>query len=172
LAVRLRPLPERKSSFGAVADARTRVLVLRSLPGEESLRRGEYYAHARNQFWCLTGAVTGAELTALPYSERLTALQAGGVGLWDVVRSAARKGSLDTHIREHEPNALAALAAELPELKAVAFNGGTALRLGRGLLDAVAGVEIVALPSSSPAHTVAYDKKLQAWMALRVFLDR
>jgi TDG/mug DNA glycosylase family protein len=162
----------RKSSFGAVADARTRVLVLGSLPGEESLRRGQYYAHPRNQFWRLIGAVTQADLAARPYPERLEALQAAGVGLWDVVRSAARKGSLDTHIRDHEPNTLEALTAELPQLRAVAFNGGTALRLGRSLLDGVAGVEIVALPSSSPAHTLAYDLKLQAWMELRPLLDR
>jgi hypoxanthine-DNA glycosylase len=162
----------RKSSFGAVADARTRVLVLGSLPGEESLRLGQYYGHPRNQFWRLMGAVLGAELQALPYPERLEALQAAGVGLWDVVRSAARKGSLDTHIRDHEPNALETLVTELPQLKAVAFNGGTALRLGRGLLDGVAGVAIVALPSSSPAHTLAFERKLQTWMALRAFLDR
>lgn len=160
----------RKSSFGAVADAQTRVLVLGSLPGEELLRLGQYYGHSRNQFWRLMGAVLGQELEALPYPGRLEALQTAGVGLWDVVRSATRKGSLDTHIRAHEPNALEALVAELPQLRAVAFNGGTALRLGRALLDGIAGVEIVALPSSSPAHTLAYDRKLPAWMALRTFL--
>lgn len=162
----------RKSSFGAVADARTRVLVLGSLPGEESLRRGQYYGYPRNQFWRLIGEVIGKPLEALPYPERLEALQAAGVGLWDVVRSATRKGSLDAHIREHEPNALEALVAELPQLRAVAFNGGTAFRLGRSLLDGRAGVELVPLPSSSPAHTLPFDQKLQAWMALRAFLDR
>ena len=162
----------RKASFRPVAGQDTRVLILGSLPGEESLRLGQYYGHPRNQFWRLMGAVLGAELTALPYPERLEALEAAGVGLWDVVRSAARKGSLDTHIREHEPNALEALVAELPQLKAVAFNGGTAFRLGRGLLDEAAGLEIVPLPSSSPAHTLAFDRKLQAWMELRAFLDR
>lgn len=160
----------RKSSFGAVADARTRVLVLGSLPGEESLRLGQYYGHPRNQFWRLIGTVIGRELTALPYPERLAALQAAGVGLWDVVRSAARRGSLDTHIREHEPNALEALVAELPQLRAVAFNGGTAFRLGRGLLDEARGLTIVPLPSSSPAHTVAFERKLRAWLELRAFL--
>jgi hypoxanthine-DNA glycosylase len=148
------------------------VLVLGSLPGEESLRLGQYYGHPRNQFWRLMGAVLGEELEALPYPERLEALKAAGVGLWDVVRSAARQGSLDARIRDHEPNTLEALAAELPKLKAVAFNGGTALRLGRELLDGIAGLEIVALPSSSPAHTQAFERKLQAWMALRAFLDR
>jgi hypoxanthine-DNA glycosylase len=98
------------------------------------------------------------------------ALQDAGVGLWDVVRSAARRGSLDAHIREHEPNALQALVAELPELRAVAFNGATADRLGRGLLEGTKAVEIVALPSSSPAHTLAFERKLQAWKSLSRFL--
>ena len=161
----------RKASFGAVADARTRVLVLGSLPGEESLRRGQYYAHPRNQFWRLMGAVTGTGLAALPYAERLETLQASGVGLWDVIQSAARPGSLDADIRAPEPNALQALATALPGLRAVAFNGGTALRLGRGRLAETDGVAILALPSSSPAYTLGFELKLQAWMGLKDFLD-
>ncbi|HEX4179668.1 MAG TPA: DNA-deoxyinosine glycosylase, partial [Caulobacteraceae bacterium] len=120
-----------KASFPPVADSRTRVLVLGSLPGEISLRQGQYYANARNQFWRLITAVTGVEFDGRPYRDRLAALLEVGVGLWDVVRSADRIGSLDANIRGHSPNDLDALARRLPALRAIAFNGGTAAKIGR-----------------------------------------
>ncbi|MFN3389918.1 MAG: DNA-deoxyinosine glycosylase, partial [Allosphingosinicella sp.] len=95
-----------KRSFPPVVDANTRVLVLGSLPGEQSLARAQYYAHPRNHFWRLIGAVAGVELAALAYPERLEALRAARIGLWDTVGSARRTGSLDGAIRDHRPNAL------------------------------------------------------------------
>lgn len=69
------PVDARKSSFDAVVDERTRLLVLGSLPGEASLARSQYYAHPQNQFWRLIGAVVGRDLVALSYEERLRALR-------------------------------------------------------------------------------------------------
>ena len=159
-----------KSSFGAVADARTLVLVLGSLPGEMSLARAQYYGNPRNQFWWLMEAVTGVELVALPYEARLESLLLAGVGLWDVIRSARRSGSLDAAIRQYEPNALADLAARLPSLRAVAFNGGAAAKIGGKLLAGMPGLALIALPSSSPAHTAALEVKHAAWLQLAAFL--
>ena len=159
-----------KSSFPPVADQRTRVLVLGSLPGEQSLARGQYYANPRNQFWRLIGAVAGCDLASLPYPQRLEALLEARIGLWDSVASATRRGSLDGAIRGHSGNDLARLAAGLPELRAVGFNGGKAAAIGRPRLEARAGLALLALPSSSPAYTLAFDDKLEAWLALRAFL--
>ncbi|TMJ16658.1 MAG: DNA-deoxyinosine glycosylase [Alphaproteobacteria bacterium] len=159
-----------KRSFPPVVDARTRLLLLGSLPGEQSLARGRYYAHPRNQFWRLVGGVIGRDVEALDYEERLKALLGAGVGLWDVVGSATRAGSLDTNIRGHSANPLADLAASLPQLKAVGFNGGTSARLGAPLLAADPRLTLLPLPSSSPAYTRPFAEKLERWMALRAFL--
>lgn len=160
-----------KASFAPEADPRARVLVLGSLPGEISLRRGQYYANPQNQFWRLMQAVVGVELDDLPYEARLAALKSAHVGLWDVIHSAERRGSLDATIRAHRPNALTELLAGLPELRAVAFNGGKAFAIGRRTLAGEARVELVPLPSSSPAHTAPFERKLEQWMALRRFLQ-
>ena len=88
-----------KRSFAPVVDANTRILVLGSLPGEASLRAAQYYANPRNQFWRLMEPVVEGPLTDLPYEARLATLLSAGVGLWDVIRSANRAGSLDADIR-------------------------------------------------------------------------
>ena len=164
------PPPDlRKHSFPPVVDARTRLLVLGSLPGEASLAARRYYAHPQNQFWPLIGAAIGRDLVPLAYDDRLAALLDARVGLWDVVHSAVRAGSSDAAIRDPAANDLAGLVASLPDLRAVAFNGGTALRHGLRRLGPTV-LATVALPSSSPLHTVGLSAKLPAWRALATHL--
>jgi hypoxanthine-DNA glycosylase len=157
--------------FPPVTNKATRLLVLGSLPGAVSLARSQYYAHPQNQFWRLMGRVIDRELVPLDYESRLRALLDAGVGLWDTVAAATRPGSLDADIRLHAASDLAALAATLPELRAVAFNGGTSMRIGRRQLAGVEGLELVDLPSSSPAYaSVGFDRKLETWLKLRNYL--
>lgn len=159
-------MDEVKRSFPPVVDAGTRVLVLGSLPGEESLARRQYYGNPRNHFWRLIGAVAGVDLVPLPYEQRLEALLAAGIGLWDTVGSAARRGSLDGAIKAHRANDLAALVQTLPRLRAVGFNGGKSASLGLPLLAGRADLALIPLPSSSPAYTIPFDAKLAAWKRL------
>lgn len=157
----------RKQSFPPVIDKQVRLLVLGSLPGDRSLAEQRYYAHPQNQFWRLISPAAGTDLTALCYDDRLAALLAAHIGLWDVVASATRPGSTDAAIRAIQGHDIAALAATLPHLQAIAFNGGTALRHGRKALGAAAQrYTVIALPSSSPLHTVGLAAKLPAWEAL------
>src|SRR3546814_1000724 len=149
---------------------RTRALLRGSLPGAKSLSRGQYYAHPRNQFWRLIGAVIETDLVFLSYEARLETLLAARVGLWDVVASARRQGSLDAAIRDHSANALPDLVAALPALRAIGFNGGISARLGLPMLEE-RGLALLPLPSSRPTYTLYFQRKLEAWMALRTYLD-
>ncbi|MGM3275857.1 DNA-deoxyinosine glycosylase [Ralstonia sp. 24A2] len=161
-----------KRCFPPVVDAHTRVLILGSLPGEASLAQSQYYAYRHNQFWRLAGEVIGQDLPGMDYDARLQALLAHHLGLWDVVAEAKREGSLDSKIRDHAGNDLVGLIASLPELAVIAFNGGTAARIGAKALGAHgSGYRILTLPSSSPAHTLSYSEKLHAWQALQPWLD-
>lgn len=160
----------RKNSFAPIVDETSRLLILGSLPGEQSLARGQYYGNPRNQFWRLAGEVIGLELVGRTYEDRLETLRAAGVGLWDVVESAVRPGSLDAAIRNHAGNDIGALAAGLPALRAIAFNGGKAAQLGRRLIGSNPPWALVDLPSSSPAFTLSYEEKRARWMALRAYL--
>ena len=165
------PHDARRRAFAPVVDERSRVLILGSLPGDASLKAAQYYAHPQNGFWRLIGAVIAQpDLAALPYEARLETLLTHGVGLWDVIASAERQGSLDAAIRNPEGADLTALMARLPDLRAVAFNGGTAARLGRRALAEASGVALIDLPSSSAAHARPFAEKLSRWTALAPYL--
>lgn len=162
-----------KRCFPPVVDAQTRVLILGSLPGEASLAQSQYYAYKHNQFWRLAGEVIGQDLVDMEYAERLQALLAHHVGLWDVVAEAKREGSLDSKIRGHAGNDLVGLIESLPKLAVIAFNGGTAERIGLKALGSNGNrYRIVRLPSSSPAHTMPYAEKLHAWRELESGLGK
>jgi len=158
--------------FPPVTRPDTRLLILGSLPGAVSLAEGRYYAHPRNLFWRLAGAVIGRDLAALDHGARLGALLDAGIGLWDTVAAATREGSLDAGIRLHEASDIAGLARTLPDLRAIGFNGGKAARVGRRQLgEATPGLALVDLPSSSPAYAaLPFERKREAWLALRRYL--
>lgn len=164
----------RKSSFPPIVDARTRLLLLGSLPGEESLRQRQYYAHPQNRFWELVGAAIGADLRALAYPDRLEALRENRIGLWDVVADAERPGSLDAAIRNAADNDLAGLIGTLPDLRAVGFNGRRAAATGRRIIDRLErDLAMIDLPSSSPAYAaMRFETKREVWLALRDWLER
>ena len=142
-------------------------LLLGSFPGVASLKASQYYGHPRNQFWRLVGEVFGVDLVAMAYSERLAALRRHRIAVWDVITETEREGSLDSAIRNPFASDLGGLIAQLPALRTIGFNGGTAARYGlRQLGPLAAGYRILSLPSSSPAYTMPYDAKLAAWRQL------
>jgi len=148
------------------------LFILGSLPGDASLAARQYYAHPTNQFWRLLGNVIGEELHALPYDARLDRLAECRIGLWDVIASASRRGSLDQAIREAAHNRIEHLLRDFPDLRAIAFNGTTSAVAGRKLIgEAPGGVRLIDLPSSSAANTTRFEDKVQRWAILRKFLQ-
>ncbi len=103
------------------------------------------------------------ELATLDYESRLRVLLDHHIGLWDVTREAERQGSLDAAIRNAQANDLLGLLETLPHVRTVAFNGGTAARIGRKLLAGRGGLALIDLPSSSAAYTLAFAEKAVVW---------
>ena len=160
-----RPGGLRLQGLAPAAGPATRLLLLGSFPGEASLAAQQYYGHPRNQFWPLLSAIWRVDLTPLAYADRLQALVDHGLGLWDVYASCRRQGSLDSAIRDAVPNDLPGLAARLPQLRAIAHNGGESARAMR--VTGALGLPVHRLPSSSPANASwSFDRKLAAWAAV------
>ena len=160
-----------KAGLPPIARSDARLFVLGSLPGDASLAARRYYAHSTNQFWRLLGVATGEELADLDYDERLERLAERGVGLWDVIASASRRGSLDQAIRDAQHNRIERLLHDFPDLRAIAFNGSTASAAGRKLIgEAPSRLTLIDLPSSSAANTRPFSEKAARWSVLRDFV--
>jgi hypoxanthine-DNA glycosylase len=161
-----------KRSFPPIIDAGPRVLVLGTLPGEESLRRVEYYAHPRNLFWPIICGLFG-ETPPAEYAARLGFVTSRRIALWDVCAAAERRASLDSEIIRELPNAIHDLLDANPGIATVAFNGGTARRLYDRHFKRRPGLLYLPLPSTSPAHArLGFAEKLALWQPLRAALER
>jgi double-stranded uracil-DNA glycosylase len=154
-------------SFAPIAAPDAKILILGSMPGTASLEAGQYYAHPRNAFWPIMGALFGVGPN-LPYTERVARLKTRGVAVWDVLQACEREGSLDSNIRSEAPNDFAAFFAAHPDLRTVALNGGKAAasfrkHAARHLPERTA---LHTLPSTSPAHAArSFAAKCEIWRA-------
>jgi double-stranded uracil-DNA glycosylase len=155
-------------SFPPVADTDVTVLILGSMPGKESLKQNQYYAHPQNAFWKIMGELVGAH-PHLPYVERLHKLIAARIALWDVLASCERESSLDTHIRNEKANNFATFFAQHPHITCVFFNGAKAAQSFNKFVLEKQKLPLLffqRLPSTSPAHAgMRYAEKLQEWRA-------
>lgn len=144
--------------------------MLGTLPGEELLRRVEYYAHPRNLFWPIVCGLFSATAPA-PYAEKLGFVLSRRIALWDVCESGERRASADATIRAEVPNAIDALLLANPQIRAVAFNGSGARRLYDRHFARRPELVYLALPSTSPAYaSLGFTEKLARWSALREVL--
>jgi TDG/mug DNA glycosylase family protein len=157
-----------KYGFPPISRQDARVLILGSLPGEESLSRQQYYAHRSNRFWWIMGELIGAS-PDLPYEARLERLKDSRIALWDVCAAAIRPGSLDASILpvSVEANDFLAFFSRHPALQLICFNGNAAGALFRRKVRLGVDFRTQQLPSTSPAHaTMPADQKLAAWRAV------
>lgn len=149
-----------------ILDAEVRTLILGSFPSPASLTAQHYYGHRRNQFWRLLGALLDEPLLELDYVGKQRCLLSHRIGVWDVYRRCRRQGALDSAIVGAEINEFPLLRIAAPRLQRVAFNGGTAGKHARWFAEQ--GYDIRLLPSSSPAYTLAFERKLALWRAAGV----
>jgi len=165
-------------SFAPIADAKARILILGSMPGNASLAAGQYYAHAQNLFWRILGDITGAA-PSLPYAARARALKSCGIALWDVLESCSREGSLDSAIDDTTiyANDFVSFYRAHPWIAHVFFNGAKAESCYRKhvlplLAEVPAPPRYLRLPSTSPANaSMSRAHKQRVWKrALRLAL--
>ncbi len=155
--------------FPPIEDAAARVLILGSMPGKESLRAGQYYAHGRNAFWAIMGDLLGAG-PDLPYASRIRMLKSRGIAVWDVLASCTRASSLDSDIDHGSivTNDFESFFSTHPDITAVFFNGAMAEKYFQRCNQSLpCSLHYQRLPSTSPAHAaMSYEQKLIAWAAI------
>lgn len=159
----------RISSFPPIVFKDSKVLILGSVPGIKSLEMQEYYAHPQNKFWRILFELFNEEFST-DYAEKLKLLKKNNVAVWDVIHSCERKGSLDIQIKNENHHNVLQLLKDFPSIKVIFCNGQKSYKTLRKILPNDLPIPILILPSTSPAYTIPYQKKLKNWSALKAFI--
>lgn len=157
-----------KNGLAALIWSDSCVLILGSLPGDESLALQQYYADRRNQFWRI---LTGVYNEQLPndYDSKVNFLRLKALALWDVTARADRMGSTDAKLQDAAPDDFPALLTAHRGLRLIVFNGKRAQELFERLVQPeitrlLYGLRIQRLPSSSSVWArETLEEKIAKW---------
>ncbi|MDR2147689.1 MAG: DNA-deoxyinosine glycosylase [Tannerella sp.] len=141
-----------KTSFPPIANEDTKVLILGTMPGDTSLKLGEYYGYSGNKFWQIIATITNNNIPTT-YEAKKVLLLKSGIGIWDVANEAVREGSLDSNITSEEPNDIEDFIEQHKNLRIIGFNGKKAEELFGKYFDRKDNIKYISLPSSSSMNT-------------------
>ena len=113
----------KKVSFPPLIDEDSEILVLGTMPGDDSLRLNQYYASSNNSFWKIVNALFNENKGFADYKEKVACLKKNHIALWDVFSSCEREGSSDSNIRKGELNDIDGLLKRYSNIKKIVFNG-------------------------------------------------
>jgi hypoxanthine-DNA glycosylase len=153
-------------SFKPLIFQNTEILILGSLPGKKSIELNQYYGHSRNRIWSILSYLKEKE-TPTNYDDKKVFLNSLKIGLWDVAKSAIRKGSLDSNIKDERPNNIDLLTKTNPSIKVIGFNGKKSEQMFYKFFKLNPDIKYVSLPSSSPANmAINFENICKKWSQL------
>jgi len=159
-----------KTAFPPITDANSKILLLGTMPGEQSLKHQEYYAHKGNQFWKIIFTLFNQPFT-YDYEVRKQLLLKQNIALWDVLQYCERLGSADTNIKNEVPNDFEGFYAQHPSVKYVFFTSGKAQEFYDTYVGKKQDINYTNLPSPSSANTwKTFDEKVTEWKIILKYL--
>jgi len=161
-------------SLGPIINQNSQVLILGSMPGVQSLDKQEYYANARNHFWRILTTIFDHEEKG-DYGVRISMLHENKIALWDVIHSCQRIGSLDSSIKDEEPNDFKILLKSYPNIKYIIFNGVKAYEVFKKQVgfSSFSDINFIKLPSTSPTpgrNVKSFEEKLKEWNVIQEYV--
>lgn len=150
-------------SFPPIVNGNAEILILGTMPGAMSLARQEYYAHRQNHFWKIIFSLFSALPVPENFADKINLLHQNKIALWDVLAYCEREGSLDSNIKNHVENDILGLLKSHPKIRTIVFNGQQSHKFFMKKFGQIDGIDFYIMPSTSPAHTIKFEEKLQAW---------
>ena len=168
-------MPLIQNVLPAIIDEKTKVLIVGSMPGVQSLEKQQYYGNKQNHFWRIMEQIIEEKIVD-DYEGKIAQLQAHHIGLWDVIQSCERKGSLDAAIKQEIPNDFAQLFLRYPQIELIIFNGGKAYDVFKKKVgfDLLQGRAFEKMPSTSPIpgrNIKTFDQKAEVWKIIRNYIQ-
>jgi hypoxanthine-DNA glycosylase len=160
---KIAPINNQIAGLAPVSDQNSSILILGTMPGEESLRKQEYYGNQRNFFWKIIAVITG-ETAPMSYEDKKRYLLRHKIALWDMCALCVRPGSLDSNISGEEPNDIRGFIAQHPNIKTIACNGNKAYKMFQKYAGEMSKIRVLNLPSTSPANAgIKWEVKVERW---------
>jgi hypoxanthine-DNA glycosylase len=156
-------------SFPPISNTDSKILILGTMPGNDSLKMNQYYAHPRNAFWKIMFAIFDQPFSN-DYGVKKELLLKNQIALWDVLKACKRRGSLDVNIIEEEANNFKDFFKKHAHIHHIFFNGQQSSNYF--LKNQKSAIPFTKLPSTSPAHTMSFNEKLTAWTVINMQLKK
>ena len=157
-----------KHSFSPISSPNARVLILGTMPSEQSLAVQQYYGHPRNAFWKILFSVFETPFST-DYEQRKSLLVNNRIALWDVLKACVREGSLDSAIEQEVPNDFDSFLKAHPNIQTIYFNGQKAAKFFKKYVAVSDTYQLITLPSTSPANAgMSFEKKLLEWEIVKL----
>lgn len=100
------------------------ILILGTMPGEESLQQQSYYVHPSNRFWRILHSI----YDNCSSEDNKEFVLTNKIALWDCLSSCNRQGSADSTIKDEVPNNIEEFLDNNPNIRKIILNGTKALK--------------------------------------------
>ena len=149
-------------TFEPIYDESSRVLMLGTMPSPKSREVGFYYGHPRNRFWKVIADVC-CEAEPITIEEKKGLAIRNHIAVWDVLESCEIRGADDSSIKSPKANDMSKIL-NAANIKAIYATGKKAAELYNRYCLPVTGMDIITLPSTSPANCrVTYAQLYEAY---------
>ena len=161
-----------KAGLDAWAGDNPIVLILGTFPGEKSLSAQAYYQNrVHNSFYKIMETLFNRPV-GISDKEFITQ---NHISLWDCMKEADRKGSLDSNIKSYVPYEIESFLALHPTITTIVLNGtGDTTKIFEQNF-AVARLEqkyrVISLPSTSNSLPKSFEEKLVVWHIVKEIID-
>lgn len=159
-----------KTALVPIVSKNSQVLVLGTMPGEQSLLLQQYYANRGNHFWRILFQIFDHEFSA-DYDVRKELIIKNNLALWDVLYSCEREGSLDSKIKNEIPNNFSEFLENHPQISTIVFSSKAAAAYFKKYVSPPLQLKYLTLPSPSGANAqLSLAEKTELWLELLSYL--
>ena len=148
------------------------VLILGTFPGEKSLASQAYYQNkSHNSFYKIMESLFERPM-GISDKEFITQ---NHIALWDCMKEADRKGSLDSNIKSYMPNEIEGFLNCHPTISTIILNGTgettSVFEQNYPINNLMQNYKIISLPSTSNSLAKSFEEKKQSWKIVKEIID-
>lgn len=155
-----------KTALSPLVDNSSKILILGTMPGDQSIAKQQFYGNKGNYFWKIMFTIFQESYTA-SYDNRKTFLKKHKIALWNVLASCIREGSSDSKITNETINDFVNFHIQYPNIKHVFFESKSAAKFFHKHLVPQPGISYHILPSTSGLNAgTSFSQKIEMWKIL------